>query len=704
MKTTVKPMTPGIPHNARIRAYLAGAIVTLALCGVAWRAWGLQVADGAHYRELADRQHEMTVNIPAPRGDVIDTRGRPLAVSADADSIWANPREIRDVTETAAKLAKLLGEDPAALESKLAGDRKFVWLDRHVTHETAQAVREAKLLGIFVAKEPRRWYPGGATGGPVIGRADIDSRGLEGVELSMHDQLLGERGEGTALRDARGRKMFADGLAQPQPGATVQLSLDRSIQAIADRALEASITANQAKSGVVVVLDIATGRVLAMSSYPNYDPNSDAKHVGVRNKPVTDAFEAGSVMKVFTVAAAIDDGTVRADTEFDLEHGAMMMAGRRSPIRDTHPVPYLNVSGIIKHSSNVGAAKIALRLGSTKLYGALRKFGFGAKTQIELPGETPGMMRKPTNWREVELATISFGMGITVTPLQIAAAVAALGNGGVYNPPRIVERVVDPDGTLLFSAQPEPRQMVKPATAEIMRKMLGTPFEGGKDGGTAASIVVPGFRCGGKTGTAHKWDPATKQYSDDQYLSSFAGLAPLDNPRLAIVVMIDEPRGGDYYGGKVAGPVFAAVASETLRYLGVPGTSLICPPPIPGLSPLLDPTPKTCTIPAPKPQKPMKVDALAAAALPAIADIEIVAPEPIRVPVPGEVEVPDFRGMGMSRAIDLARGSGIPLDVSGSGLVIEQTPAPGPTAGPVRVTLRFSDGNLPGSRVPALPR
>jgi len=697
MKTAIKPMTPGIPHNARIRAYLAGAIITTALCGVAWRAWALQVEDGAHYRELADRQHAMTVDIPAPRGDVVDARGRPLAVSADADSIWANPREIRDVTDTAERLAKILGADPAALESKLAGDRKFVWLDRHVTHEIAKAVHDAKFPGIWVAKEPRRWYPGGATGGPVIGRADIDSRGLEGIELSMNDMLLGERGEGTALRDARGRKMFADGLAQPEPGATVHLSLDRSIQAIADRALEASVTANQAKSGVVVVLDVATGHVLAMSSYPTYDPNSDAKHVGARNKPVTDAFEAGSVMKVFTVAAAIDDGTVKAETEFDLENGAMMMAGRRSPIRDTHPVPYLDVTGIIKHSSNVGAAKIALRLGSTKLYGALRKFGFGAKTQIELPGETPGMMRKPANWREVELATIAFGYGITVTPLQIAASLAALGNGGVYLPPRIVERVVDPDGTLLYAAQPEPRQMVKPATAEIMRKMLATPFEGGKDGGTAASIVVPGFRCGGKTGTAHKWDPVAKQYGD-QYLSSFAGLAPIDKPRLAIVVMIDEPRGGDYYGGKVAGPVFATVASETLRYLGVPGRTLVCPPPVPGLSPYLDPTPKTCTIPSPK---PVKVDAKPAIAVDAAAEAPVVAPPPVAPPAGS---VPDFVGMGLGRALDLARRHGIAVEVSGSGRVIEQVPAPGAARPSSRIKLRFSDGNSPSEPMPAQPR
>ena len=684
----IKPMTPGIPHNARIRAYLAGAIVTLLLCGVAWRAWALQVEDGAHYRELADRQHGMTVNIPAPRGDVIDARGRPLAVSADADSIWANPREIRDVTDTADKLAKILGEDPAALESKLGGDRRFVWLDRHVTHEIAQAVRDAKLPGISVAKEPRRWYPGGATGGPVIGRADIDSRGLEGIELSMNDMLVGERGEGTALRDARGRKMFADGLSQPEPGGTVKLSLDRSIQAIADRALEASIISNKAKSGVVVVLDVATGRVLAMSSYPNYDPNSDAKHTGARNKPVTDAFEAGSVMKVFTVAAAIDDGTVRPDTQFDLENGAMMMAGRRSPIRDTHPTPSLDVSGIIKHSSNVGAAKIALRLGSAKLYAALKKFGFGARTQIELPGEQVGRLRDGSTWRDMELATIAFGYGITVTPLQVAASLAALGNGGVYHAPRIVDSVIDLDGTVLYSPQAEPRQMVKPATAETMRKMLAAVFEGGKDGGTAGSIVVPGFRCGGKTGTAHKWDAEAKQYAENRYLSSFAGLAPIENPRLAIVVMVDEPSGGDYYGGLVAGPVFGIVASEALRYLGVPGTTLVCPPPVPGMSPLLDPTPKTCTIPSPKPPRPAKVVVAIGPALPALVEVAPPAPEP---PAAGELDVPDFRGMGLSRALDLARSSRIPLDVSGSGRVIDQVPAPGRAARPVRVSLRFSD-------------
>jgi cell division protein FtsI (penicillin-binding protein 3) len=684
MKTTIKAMTPGIPHSARLRAYLTGAIVTTALCGVAWRAWALQIDEGDRYREMADRQHAMNVEIPAPRGDVIDTHGRPLAVSADADSIWANPRAIHDVTDTADKLAKLIGEDPAALEAKLAGDRKFVWIDRHVTREIAEAVRAADLPGIEVAKEPRRWYPGRTVGGPVIGRADIDSRGLEGIELSMDKQLQGERGAGLALRDARGRRMFANGMAQPEPGATIKLSLDRSIQAIADQALADSVITNKAKSGVVVVLDVETGRVLAMSSYPSYDPNSSEGHAASRNRPVTDVFESGSVMKLFTVAAAIDDGTVRADTEFDVQNGAYQVGPKT--VRDVHPYKYLNVSEIIKHSSNVGAVKIAQRLGRDKLYAALKKFGFGAKTQIELPGEQRGTIRDGSTWREIELATIAFGYGITVTPLQVAASLAALGNGGVYHAPRIVESIVDADGTMLYAAQAEPVQMVKPATAESMRKIMATVFERGKEGGTAKDIIVPGFVCGGKTGTAHKYDQATHRYADDRYLSSFAGLAPIDHPRLAIVVMVDEPSGGDYFGGLVAGPVFATVASEALRYLGVPGTTLVCPPPVPGFNPLLDAPAKTCTIPSPKP-----VVAKPTAKTPEPLAIE--EPAPIAAPVRGDNLIPDFRGMGMARALDLSRRLGIPLQVSGSGSVVDQDPAPGAIVSPGGVKLQFSDGN-----------
>jgi cell division protein FtsI (penicillin-binding protein 3) len=563
-----------------------------------------------------------------------------------------------------------------------------VWIARQVTPEDAVAVKAAKLPGIVVAKEPRRRYPGRTVGGPVIGRADIDSRGLEGIELSMNDVHVGSRGNGQAVRDAHGHKMFADGMLQPEPGATVQLSLDRSIQAIADQAIADAVITHKAKSGVVVVIEVATGRVLAMSSYPTYDPNSNEGHGAARNRPVTDAFESGSVMKVFTVAAAIDDGMVSAQTVFDVGGGSFVIGRKR--ITDVHAYKYLTVSDIIKHSSNVGAAKIGLRLGRDKLYSYFKQFGFGAKSGIELPGEQVGMLRNGAKWRDIELATMSYGYGLTVTPLQVAAGLAAIGNGGIYNPPRIVEKVTDSDGTVLYRPLGEARAMVKPQTAATMLKILASMFEGGKEGGTAKDVIVPGFRCGGKTGTAYKYDPETKHYATDRYLSSFAGLAPIDHPKLAIVAMVDEPSGGRHYGGEVAGPVFASVASETLRYLGVPGLSTVCPPRPPGYNRYLDTSVKTCipSTPAPGSAAPKVAQVRAPEPVPVI-DEEEAAPA---TPEPGSIAIPDFAGLGVSRALDVAREAHLAVDLKGTGRVVAQDPPPGFAAAPVRITLTFSDG------------
>lgn len=628
-KSKIRPMTPGIPHSARLRAYVAGAVLTTGLCGLVWRAWALQVDDNDHYRALAERQHGMTVDIQAPRGDIRDVHGEPLAVSADVDSIWANPREIRDVTATADKLAAILETDAAELEAKLGTTRKFVWLDRHVAADVADAVRKAKLPGIELAREPKRWYPALSLAGSLIGRADIDGNGLDGIELAMNGHLQGTRGAGQAVRDARGRRAFADGLSQPEPGATVTLTIDRNIQAIAQEALAESVIKNNAKSGVAVVLDVSNSHVLGMATYPTYDPNHPEGVGNGRNRPVTDSFEAGSVMKLFTVAAALDNGTVKPDTGFDTNNGAYMIPGRRTPIRDVHAYPYLTTSEIIKHSSNIGSVKIAQRLGKETFYKYLLGFGFGAKSKIELPGEQSGWVRNFTRWRDVEYATMAYGYGITVTPIQIAGAIASFGNDGIYTPPRIVDKVTR-DGNVLYQANGEPRRVVSSVTAKQLRAMMASVFERGKLAGTAGSIVVPGYRCGGKTGTAHKWDPVAKKYADHQYLSSFIGLAPIDNPRLAIVVLVDDPAGGDYFGGLVAGPVFAKVASESLRYLGVPGTSLVCPPVVPGANLALVVEPKTCTIPAPVPGKGIKP-----APVP-----EPVKPEPPPMPEPGPSDEP----------------------------------------------------------------
>jgi cell division protein FtsI (penicillin-binding protein 3) len=614
-------MTPGVSPAARVRAYLTGVVITCGLLGVAVRAWALQVDEGERYRAIADRQHAMSLQIPAPRGEVLDVRGRSLAVSADTESIWANPRDVRDVAATAERIAALVGGDPSTLEAKLAGDHKFVWIDRHVTPAVAKRVREAKLPGIEIATEPRRWYPARSLAAAVIGRADIDGNGLDGVEYAMNALLSGRRGAVAALRDARGRTMFADGLAEAEPGASVHLSLDLGVQHIAEDALETAVQTNHAKSGVVVVLEVSTGRVLAMASYPSFDPNSgDAR--GARNRAVTDAFEAGSVMKVFSVASALDAGVVTPETEFEI--GDQLMVGAR-PIHDTHFDAYLTVSGIIKRSSNIGAAKIALRLGAAKLHDGLVRFGFGEKSGIELPGEQAGMLREPTRWRDIDLAHMAFGYGLTVTPVQVAAALAAVGNRGVYHPPRIVDEVVDDDGTVLYHTDVAERRVIEERTAAQMMAMLASVFDKKPTAGTASELEVAGFRCAGKTGTAHKYDPDTHAYALDRYLSSFAGLAPAEHPRLAIVAMVDEPAGDDYYGGKVAGPVFAKVASEALRYLGVPGSSAAAP----------------ATAPPPAPA--LKLEGSA-----------------------------EFIGLGFARAIELAREKHVTIEVVGSGRVASQ--------------------------------
>jgi cell division protein FtsI (penicillin-binding protein 3) len=675
MSKKIKPMTPGVPPAARTRAYAAGIVVTLGLVGVAYKAWALQVDDGQKYRSLAERQHAMRIDIPAPRGEVIDAHGRPLAVSADADSIWANPREIHDVTTTAEKLAKLIEGDPRVLEAKLAGDRRFVWIDRHVTPEIAASVRAAKLPGIEVAREPRRWYPAKSIAGPVVGRADIDGNGLDGIELSMNEVLTGKHGAVTALRDARGRKMLSAGIAADQPGNTVRLTLDRSIQAISDEALASAMSTHKAKNGVAVVLEVSTGHVLAMSSIPTYDPNTGGDH-GARNRPVTDAYEAGSVMKVFTVASALEDGSVTPTTGFAI--GSVFKVGPKG-FRDTHVYPYLNTGEIIKVSSNIGAVKVAMRLGREKLGEYLKKFGFGSKSGIELPGEQPGKIREPSTWREVELGTIAFGYGLTISPLQLAAAMAAIGNDGVYIEPRIVDAVVDAEGNTVYRGQGATRQVISPKHAAEMRAMLGSVFEKGVGehalNGTAASVKVPGFKCGGKTGTAHKYDHALRGYSPNRYLSSFAGLAPIEHPRLAIIVMIDEPNGGHHYGGAVAAPVFAQIASESLRYLGVPGEPIV--------------EAKAPAKPAPVASAPVAVPPVAPDA--ADASGASAADEPAAAAEPTGIVIPDFRGMGVGRALDEARKLRIELDVEGTGHVIAQDPPPGPTSGAGRVKLVFSD-------------
>ncbi len=509
-------MTPGVPHAARLRAYLAAAIVTLGLCGVASRAWSLQVDEGDHYRALADRQHATRLDIPAPRGDVLDVHGRPLAVSADVDSVWANPRDIHDVTATAAKLAKLLGDDPGLLEAKLGGDHKFVWLARHVTPEVAKAVAAAKLPGVEVAREPRRWYPTRALTGPVIGRSDTDGNGVDGLELAMNELLAGRRGAETALRDARGHTMLAEGIAPAQPGETVQLSLDRSIQAIADQALSAQMTAEKAKNGVALVLDVETSRVLAMSSYPTYDPNTGESH-GARNLPVTDAFEAGSVMKVFSVATALDAGAVsRPDTEFEIGN-AFTVNPRVKAIRD---VEFDAVPDRQRHHQAQLQRRRREDRAAARTRQAVRR-AQAVRVRCAHRRRAAGRAGRPVARRQQVARDRARDDRVRLRRDRDAAA--ARGRVRVDRARRRVHRAAHRRSgrrRRRHRAVREQAGVASRGVGEDRERDDGDARRGVRQGIPARTAAPrtgrstsPGFVCAGKTGTAHKYDPATNQYS-----------------------------------------------------------------------------------------------------------------------------------------------------------------------------------------------
>ena len=675
-----------IERWVKVRIITIGSLITLLLGGMAYHAYALQVKSADKYRKLARRQHLRMVEMPAPRGAILDARGRELAVTADADSVYANPREIEGVIDTAEALHAILGADLRALEAKLASERHFAWIDRHITVEEADDLRSAKLKGVYITQEPRRFYPGRQLAGPLLGFAGIDGKGLDGIELSMDDLLTGKRTRFAALRDASGRLMMADGAERADPGATITLSIDRAIQHIAEEALGNAVTANEAKAGTLIVIDVHTGEVMAMASWPGYDSNSPGRAVATkaRNRAVTDAFEIGSVMKIFTIAAAIDAGVIRHDQVIDVDKGRLRIG--RKVIRDTHDDESLSVSDIIKRSSNVGAAKIAMLLGKLRMYEALRSYGFGQKTGIEVPGERAGLLRDPKRWGDIGLATVSFGYGLTVTALQVGAALAAVGNGGVLHEPRVIREVTQ-SGQVLYRSAVQGRRIMREETARALWPMLHSVFDKGRFRGTAHNLDARNFDVGGKTGTAHKVDPETRQYSNELYLSSFAGLAPIDDPRIAVVVVIDEPRGEYYYGGRVAGPAFVEVVDQTLRYLGVP------PKAHADGDPAAKPGAKHAKHAAQNgPGRSSDSDDSAAfgeidddvdpAMTGATIDLDSI---------PGDmVRVPDFRGMSVKRVLDRARKAGIEVDLEGAGRAVQQIPPPGPAPWPTECRVVFS--------------
>jgi cell division protein FtsI (penicillin-binding protein 3) len=545
-------------------------LLLVMLCGftvVLFRLVSLQVLQAAELTAKADRQHQKTVSLEGARGTVVDRHGKVLAMNMEVPSVFGIPTALESPAKTARSLSSVLHVRTDELEKKLRQDRSFVWLARKLDPEQGHRLEHMPMEGIGLVMEGRRFYPKGPLLAHVLGFAGMDGEGLEGIERRYEAQLHGEKRVVILQRDAMGRTVFPKGQAEqvPAAGHSLVITIDEVIQYIAEKELEEAVARARAKSGTVIVLDPQTGAVLALAISPRFDPNAVASLTADRwrNRALTDAYEPGSTMKALVAAAALEEKVMKPGTMLYGENGRMTIAN--TVIHDHEKLGWMTFAQVIQKSSNIGAAKTGMALGDQRLYRYLQAFGFGQKTEIDLPGEAGGLVKHPKEWGRRSLASISMGQEIGVTPIQMVSAVAALANGGVLMKPYVVSEVRDAQGKALRQILPQvKRRVVSPETARTVTSIL----EGVVTDGTGAKAAIPGFRVAGKTGTAQKIDPRTGAYSSTLFVGSFVGFVPADNPRLAMIVVIDEPQ-GESWGGTVAAPVFRRVGEQVLNYLGV---------------------------------------------------------------------------------------------------------------------------------------
>jgi cell division protein FtsI (penicillin-binding protein 3) len=526
------------------------------------RAVHLQVFNKDFLNQQADTRHLRVEKISAHRGTITDRNGEPLAISTPVDSIWANPKELAPAVDDVPQLARVLGVDSQQLIRRITRsmDKEFLYLKRRLSPEKAQEVLALKLPGINVQREYRRYYPAGEVAGHLIGFTDIDDDGQEGLELAFNHWLAGEMGAKRVLKDRYGRSVEnVESIRPPHHGKELRTSIDLRIQYVAYRVLKAAIQTHNAESGSIVVLDVQTGEVLAIVNQPTYNPNDRSQFSAerYRNRAITDIFEPGSSIKPLVVAAALESGEYRPSSVIDTAPGYVVVGPKT--IEDSRNLGRISLTTILARSSNVGATKLAMSLQSEQLWNTMTQFGLGSLTASGFPGESAGLLTHFSHWRPISQATLAYGYGLSVTPLQLAQAYGVLGNNGQLRPISLVALDQPAEGDQIISRD----------SATAVRRMLEEVV---RPGGTGTGAAVTGYRIAGKTGTS--WKFAAGGYSKDKYISVFAGLAPASNPRLAAVVVIDEPTGELYYGGDVAAPVFADVMSESLRLLAVPPDAL----------------------------------------------------------------------------------------------------------------------------------
>ena len=631
----------------KVRIIFLSCLLSIWFVLIVGRMFQLQVLEKEHLYKLAAQQQQIQIPLVPKRGTVYDSKGNELAVSIEVDSVYADAQKVVDVEKTVRALASILQIDREELRQRLKKHRSFEWVQRKISSKEVEQIKTLRLPGIYFLKENRRFYPNSQLAGHLVGFVGLDSKGLEGIEYQYDTLLNGENHVWTAARDALGRQIAMGKVPFEKEDhyRNVVLTIDKSIQHVIETELSRGVEKWGAKGGMVIAMNPLTGKILAITSYPTFNPNQFIQYRSKtwRNRAVSDVFEPGSLFKVFLAAAALEEKIIRSSDSFFCENGSYTVYDRT--IHDHSKYGWLTFQQIIKFSSNIGASKVGEKMGRERFYRYISAFGFGEKTKIGLPGEGNGIVHHPRYWTPVALDTISFGQGISVTGIQLVTALSAIANGGNLMKPRVVEKIMDEKGEVVQSFQPEiVRRVISEETAKRVMALLKATTE---KGGTGEGAVPSGYEVAGKTGTAQKVDSLLGGYSEDRYTSGFMGFAPAEEPKLVLLVVVDEPQGNNY-GGVVAAPIFKAIMEKVLPYLQVvpKGTMIV-------------------------------KNELNSAPLKAVSETQPMIDE-VRV---GKgvrtVVMPDLTGLSMRNALSRMEGRGIIIKVSGNGKVVEQTPRPG---------------------------
>jgi len=678
------------PDASFRRTLFVAAIIVLWMLAVSAKLVYLQVSQRETLTERARKQQQGAIETSAQRGQLIDREGRSLARSVQTESIFVAPDEVDDVECTAQTLAMALELDKEKLFEQIdkarSSSSQFIWIARRLDAERAGKLLALHLPGIHSRQEAKRFYPNGSLAAHVLGFVGIDNAGLSGIEQSYNLKISGDPGKLFLERDSGGRSYESYEVAS-KPGHDVVLTLNEMVQYRAEQALAAAVARSHAKSGTAIVLDPYSGEILGLANAPTFDPNQpgSAPAEARTNGALSNIYEPGSTFKIVAYSAAIEKGLVKPDDKIDCQMGAITVAGR--VIHDHKPFGVLTVAEALAKSSNVGAIKLGLKVGDKSMYDFIQRFGFGSRTGVELPGETPGILRNVTRWQPSSIGSIAMGQEVGVTPLQMAAAFATVANSGVRVAPHLVREIRAPGGAVIQRANPEQRRVISADTANQLKGML----EGVTLRGTAKKAQLDGYSAAGKTGTAQKIDPRTRSYSATKYVASFVGFAPVEHPAVVIIVVIDEPA-GSHHGGDVAAPVFREIAEQILPDLGIPPDTQLKPgEQIAG--DLIAQAKQTATLPTAASSAGATAQEQRNTTLPEVTQGgrggEIIYAAATR----NAVVMPDLRGRSVRDVARTCAQLGLKFEASGEGRVSKQIPAPGAEVAS-RQVVRFEFGRI----------